>query len=325
MLAPSITAIAAAIATVTALASPAVAHRHHPDGVGAPGVGDPYFPLDGNGGYDVRHYDLDSATTRRPTCWPARATITAPAPRRTSRASTSTSTGSTVRRVTVNGAAARGSRTGGELGHPASARWPRARASPSVVRYAGVPGADDPDIGLGGFIPTDDGFVIAGEPHGAATLVPGQRPPDRQGDLHLPRHRAARPRGRRQRRARLDEPTSGRPDDLDLDAASPMASLPRHGRRRAVRHHAYQRDGVRLLRRRRPGLLDAGRAPRTGAQFALSQAGDPSYKRLTRTIDVPAGGAQLSFCVNRDTEPTGTTSSSRRTPSAWTTGRRCPT
>ena len=26
---------------------------------GAPGIGDPYFPLDGNGGYDVAHYDLD--------------------------------------------------------------------------------------------------------------------------------------------------------------------------------------------------------------------------------------------------------------------------
>ena len=26
---------------------------------GAPGIGDPYFPLDGNGGYDVLHYDLD--------------------------------------------------------------------------------------------------------------------------------------------------------------------------------------------------------------------------------------------------------------------------
>ena len=25
---------------------------------GAPGIGDPYFPLDGNGGYDVKHYDL---------------------------------------------------------------------------------------------------------------------------------------------------------------------------------------------------------------------------------------------------------------------------
>ncbi|WP_431957653.1 M1 family metallopeptidase [Nocardia lijiangensis] len=26
--------------------------------VGAPGLGDPYYPLDGNGGYDVRHYDV---------------------------------------------------------------------------------------------------------------------------------------------------------------------------------------------------------------------------------------------------------------------------
>src|ERR1700712_3636435 len=26
---------------------------------GAPGIGDPYFPGDGNGGYDVAHYHLD--------------------------------------------------------------------------------------------------------------------------------------------------------------------------------------------------------------------------------------------------------------------------
>src|SRR6476469_900119 len=35
---------------------------------GAAGVGDPYFPLDGNGGYDTQHYDLsfsyDPATDR---------------------------------------------------------------------------------------------------------------------------------------------------------------------------------------------------------------------------------------------------------------------
>ena len=36
--------------------------------VGSSGIGDPYFPLDGNGGYDVQHYDLevsyDPATDR---------------------------------------------------------------------------------------------------------------------------------------------------------------------------------------------------------------------------------------------------------------------
>ena len=32
----------------------------------APGIGDPYFPLDGNGGYDVRHYDLETVVTYDP-------------------------------------------------------------------------------------------------------------------------------------------------------------------------------------------------------------------------------------------------------------------
>ena len=32
---------------------------------GAPGAGDAYFPFAGNGGYDVRHYDLDR-TLRSP-------------------------------------------------------------------------------------------------------------------------------------------------------------------------------------------------------------------------------------------------------------------
>ena len=30
---------------------------------GAPGAGDVYFPFAGNGGYDVRHYDLDITYT----------------------------------------------------------------------------------------------------------------------------------------------------------------------------------------------------------------------------------------------------------------------
>ena len=35
---------------------------------GAPGIGDPYFPGDGNGGYDVRHYDLTVITSPPPMC-----------------------------------------------------------------------------------------------------------------------------------------------------------------------------------------------------------------------------------------------------------------
>ncbi|MBM7505168.1 M14 family zinc carboxypeptidase [Agromyces aurantiacus] len=43
-------------------------------------------------------------------------------------------------------------------------------------------------------------------------------------------------------------------------------------------------------------------APHTGDDYAYSQIGDVSYKRLMRTIDVPAGGATMSFWTSYDTE-----------------------
>ncbi len=42
--------------------------------------------------------------------------------------------------------------------------------------------------------------------------------------------------------------------------------------------------------------------PHTGDSYAYSQIADVSYKRLTRTVDVPAGGASLSFWTSYDTE-----------------------
>jgi hypothetical protein len=42
--------------------------------------------------------------------------------------------------------------------------------------------------------------------------------------------------------------------------------------------------------------------PHSGSQYVYSQIADISYKRLTRTIDVPAGGGDLSFFVSHDTE-----------------------
>src|SRR3954467_6059576 len=48
---------AAGVAACLGLAAPP-AQGNHGGGAGAPGIGDPYFPLEGNGGYDVQHYDL---------------------------------------------------------------------------------------------------------------------------------------------------------------------------------------------------------------------------------------------------------------------------
>ena len=42
--------------------------------------------------------------------------------------------------------------------------------------------------------------------------------------------------------------------------------------------------------------------PHTGSFYMYSQISDVSYKRLTRTINVPAGGASMSFWTSYDTE-----------------------
>jgi hypothetical protein len=43
-------------------------------------------------------------------------------------------------------------------------------------------------------------------------------------------------------------------------------------------------------------------APHTGDQYVYSQIADVTYKRLARTITVPAGGATMSFWTSYDTE-----------------------
>ena len=57
----------AATGTGADASDPSVAQLEHAGALGqssepgADGVGDPYFPQEGNGGYDVRHYDLTLA------------------------------------------------------------------------------------------------------------------------------------------------------------------------------------------------------------------------------------------------------------------------
>jgi Zinc carboxypeptidase len=43
-------------------------------------------------------------------------------------------------------------------------------------------------------------------------------------------------------------------------------------------------------------------APHTGEQYVYSQIADVSYKRLTRSVSVPAGGGDLTFWTSYDTE-----------------------
>src|SRR5687767_14869277 len=81
---------------------------------GAPGIGDPYFPLDGNGGYDVRHYVLDIRYTPETDVLAGIATIRSRATQNLS-AFNLDFQGLTIRSLTVDGRPAQWTRDGGEL------------------------------------------------------------------------------------------------------------------------------------------------------------------------------------------------------------------
>ncbi len=113
------TAACAAVVLVTGLAGAAVAQPEtalprslagaasSPSAgtVGAPGIGDPYFPLDGNGGYDVQHYDIDDSYDIPTEALQGQTTVTAVATQDLTRFDLDIVL--TVDRVTVDGVKAR--------------------------------------------------------------------------------------------------------------------------------------------------------------------------------------------------------------------------
>ncbi|MGH3325433.1 MAG: M1 family peptidase, partial [Streptomyces sp.] len=105
---------------------------------GAPGLGDPYFPLEGNGGYDVRHYGLtfsyDPATDRLD----GTAVITARATQNLSRFDLDLKQ-LDVRAVTVDGRAATFTRRGQELVITPPRGLREATTFVVAVTYGGVP------------------------------------------------------------------------------------------------------------------------------------------------------------------------------------------
>jgi aminopeptidase N len=139
---------------------------------GAAGIGDPYFPLDGNGGYDVRHYLLDVRYTPATDMLVGVATIAARATQNLSRFNLDLN-GLTVRSITVNGRPATWTRSGDELTVTPRRGLRKGLPFITVVRYDGVPQIFvDPGIGEGGVFHTDDGMLIVGQPHVADTWFP---------------------------------------------------------------------------------------------------------------------------------------------------------
>jgi hypothetical protein len=90
------------------------------------------------------------------------------------------------------------------------------------------------------------------------------------------------------------------------DAADPMASYLATISVGKYDVASYDKDGIRFTDAV-PASLDepAVKAARTGQRMAYSGAEVPAYKRLTHTVDVPAGGATLSFGAVLETADTG--------------------
>jgi aminopeptidase N len=153
---------------------PPTAARTDGDATGAAGIGDPYFPRYGNGGYDVRHYwigvDYRAASGRLT----GRTTLLAVAEQPLRRFNLDLQIRATS--VRVNGLPARFRQRGRELVVRPS--WPLARGLPFwvTVDYRGVPGRIRTG-GDGGWTETDDGAVVAGAPQSATVWYPSNDHP----------------------------------------------------------------------------------------------------------------------------------------------------
>ena len=237
---------------------------------GAPGAGDPYFPLDGNGGYDVQHYLLDVSYDPATDLLAGVATITAgatqnlsavqPRPRRARRSLGHAS----------NGPSAQWSRSG-RRAHRQPRLGParRADASPRWSRYDGVPADHRDQFGQSGSstpttAPSSSASPTSPPPGSRSTTIRATRPRTRSrspfpagleavanGMLRTQRHRQGL-------------------DDLDVGREEPMASYLATATIGRVRPAAYRRTASSSGTRSIPTCSTPPATARHGQQFALS-------------------------------------------------------
>ncbi|GGR60938.1 MULTISPECIES: M1 family metallopeptidase [Streptomyces] len=144
---------------------------------GGSGVGDPYFPKAGNGGYDVGHYSLALDYTPANRRLTGTAVITARATRDLSAFDLDLA-GLHVESVDVEGEKARWNRTGQELTVRPHTDLSKGETFRATVRYSGTPRTlTDPDGSKEGWLPTADGALALGEPVGSMTWFPGNHHP----------------------------------------------------------------------------------------------------------------------------------------------------
>lgn len=146
--------------------------------IGDAGIGDPYYPTSGNGGYQIDAYSLDLSYDPPTNALNSTATLTGSvlSDEGLTQFDLDLQPSLTVSSVTVNDAAAIFQRQGAELVITASALLPTKAKLSVVVTYSGEPGlvsGGTAGLGDGGWYRTSSGGALAaGEPFGASTWYP---------------------------------------------------------------------------------------------------------------------------------------------------------
>ncbi len=194
--------------------------------VGSPGIGDSFFNEAGNGGYDVDKYDVELRYDPKRnrflggTNTEVSAEVTQPA------GLTSFNLdylGPRVMKVRIDGEEVNFSRNGGELTIEPAALIANSEEFDVEVRYKGKPKeVTDPDGSTEGWVATDDGAFVVGEPLGSPAWFPSNNHPLDKAvfeiSVEVPRPYKAVSNGT------LDVETDGNRQTFNWAADEPMAT-----------------------------------------------------------------------------------------------------
>ena len=155
------------------------ADREAPGTAGAAGVGDPYYPELGNGGYDVGHYDLDLSWHPDLGGIAGTTTIEAKATQDLSSFNVDLLADLEVDEVTVDGAVATAERQDDhEVTITPADAIAEGASFTAVIGYGGKSQPVEGLIpGLGGWVADEREVYVASEPDGAAGFFPGNDHP----------------------------------------------------------------------------------------------------------------------------------------------------
>jgi aminopeptidase N len=275
---------------------------------GAPGAGDPYFPTQGNGGYDAQSYQLRVAFTPSTERLSGTAHITAVATQDLSRFDLDLR-GLTVRGVLVDGHRAAWRRYDHELVVTPPHGLPVGTSFTTTVQYDGVP-RTLPDGS--GFIHTRDGAVVVGQPEVASTWFPDDDHPSDKATysfaITVPRGLQALANG-----VLVGHRGHGSWTTWSWRERSPMASYLATATMGHFSMHAYRHDGLWMLdaidpslrtpasSRRTPGAIASAAFARQGTilDFLAHRFGPYPFDAAGGIVD----NADIGFALENQTRP----------------------